>query len=40
MYTLAGVSQQTSSIVRACVAALVMLGLGLEGLDTDYDDSM
>lgn len=37
MNTLIHLSHQTSAVLHACVAALVMLGLGLEGMGANYD---
>ena len=38
MNTLIYLPQQTSAMLHACVAALVMLGLGLEGMDANLDE--
>jgi hypothetical protein len=35
--TLLHLSHQTNTVLHACVAALVMLGLGLEGMDANFD---
>jgi len=40
MNTLIHMSHQTNSMVQACVAALVMLGLGLEGMGANFDDPL
>jgi hypothetical protein len=37
MNTLIHLSQQNYPVLHACVAALVMLGLGLEGMDANFD---
>ena len=37
MNTLIHLSQQTNTMLHACAAALVMLGLGLEGMDANPD---
>jgi hypothetical protein len=37
MNTLLHLSLQTSAVLQACVAALAMLGLGLEGMDANLD---
>lgn len=34
------ISHQTNSMVQACVAALAMLGLGLEGMDANLDEAL
>ena len=38
MNTLIHLSHQTSAMLHACVAALVMLGLGLEGIGANFDE--
>ena len=35
--TLIHLSHQNYPVLHACVAALIMLGLGLEGMDTNLD---
>jgi hypothetical protein len=37
MNTLIHLSHQPGAMLHACVAALVMLGLGLEGMDANLD---
>jgi hypothetical protein len=40
MNTLIHVSHQTAPMLQACVAALVMLGLGLEGMGANFEEPL